>query len=160
MTRTSHTISAEDLDAFARRLTELPERPKETYNTREAVELVQSAIRDAMRKGYTVLQIAELLKEYGLEAAPSTITSILRRLSPTATARGSKHVLSKPKVAPSGSGTTDPATVPGSKPASAFAAPVHEHAMHPDGLLVGLSGTPDVLRQMNMEMAGTRNSSE
>lgn len=80
------TKSALDLATVA--LQDLPEKPKEKVSLREAVELLQTEIVDALGKGYSYEEIAEVLSKEGIPIASSSLKHYLARSKRQAKAAG------------------------------------------------------------------------
>jgi hypothetical protein len=51
----------------------LPEKPKEDFSLRAAVDRLREPIRAALSKGYTYEEVAELLAKQGITISPSTL---------------------------------------------------------------------------------------
>lgn len=54
-------------------LQDLPEKPKETFSLREAVDQLRSEIQAALAKGYSYEDVAVILTDKGVEISPSTL---------------------------------------------------------------------------------------
>lgn len=54
-------------------LDSLPEKPKETFSLRSAVDRLREPIRAALAKGYTYDEVAALLAKQGISISPSTL---------------------------------------------------------------------------------------
>ncbi|SOS30043.1 putative mobilization protein, MobC (plasmid) [Pseudomonas cerasi] len=64
------------------KLEELPqlEDPDRKISNLEAVRMMASSIRDLQSRGYSIEKIAEILRESGLEIAPTTLKSYLTKV--------------------------------------------------------------------------------
>lgn len=64
----------------------LPEKPREDFSLRAAVDRLREPIRAALAKGYTYEEVAELLAKQGITISPST----LKNYVPSGTRQSSK----------------------------------------------------------------------
>ena len=104
------------VETIAARLRDLP--TQETQHRRvtkqEAVKLLQGPIRDMIdNRGYTLVQVAELLSKDGVVLSPAALRSYMSRVGPRKRGRQSKgaegdapatpaqaHATAKPRTAP------------------------------------------------------------
>lgn len=73
-------ISSEALERLQTRIAALPPKAKTEHSARDALALMEAAIRDTLAKGYSVQDIAEMLAEEGLRLSAGTIAGYLREL--------------------------------------------------------------------------------
>jgi hypothetical protein len=70
---TSTLVSKSAISQASSILEELPEKPKEIWSLREAIELLQDPITAALDRGYTYPEVSKMLSERGVEISPSTL---------------------------------------------------------------------------------------
>lgn len=75
-------ISATVLEQIRAKLAALPPKPKADYSGREAIAKIKTDIHHAMSLGYTITEIAAMMKEEGLHLGAGTASSYLRELEP------------------------------------------------------------------------------
>lgn len=91
-------------------LQKLPEKPKEHWSLREAIESLESPIMQALDRGYSHEEVAELLEEQGISISVSSLKRYL------AASRKDKGIQPRRTRKPRGSAaakttTTDPTSV-------------------------------------------------
>ena len=89
--------TTEQLMTIAGKLDELPEieRRKQQHNKKEAIRLLARHITSALRRGYTLAQLAEFLRAEGLDITERTLRNHLQQLK-----RPAKKVPTTQKSAP------------------------------------------------------------
>lgn len=65
------------LDQAASLLGELPERPEATVSLRQAIEVLQEDLRNALDKGYSYEEITDVLRGQNIDISPSTLKRYL-----------------------------------------------------------------------------------
>lgn len=111
----SATYTVEMMDAIAKKLRDMPpvEKKHQGYSKQEAVRVIAAEIIEMQNRGYTLQQIAEILKGDGFILSTPTLKSYLQRAkpakpaSPVKIAKPAKNKLPK-KMEPG----TSPAAVP------------------------------------------------
>lgn len=103
---------------------DLPEKSKETVSLREAVELMKEPLRAAMAKGYTHVDLAEILTQQGIKISALTLKNYLpsgKRLATKGkTLRPRKAKVLAPVVEPTVPATPEPEPeLPAPKPTKA-----------------------------------------
>lgn len=78
-TRSSAVISKASIEQATAFLNELPEKPKQALSLREAVEMMRELVTDALSKGYSFEEVAEMLTERGISITPSSLKYYLTR---------------------------------------------------------------------------------
>lgn len=75
-------ISVSQIEMLKGKLEEMPrvEDPDRKISNLEAVRMMASSIRDLQSRGYSIEKIAEILRESGLEIAPTTLKSYLTKV--------------------------------------------------------------------------------
>lgn len=75
-------ISASQIEILKGKLEEMPqlEDPDRKVSNLEAIRMMASSIRDLQSRGYSIEKIAEILRESGLEIAPTTLKSYLTKV--------------------------------------------------------------------------------
>lgn len=74
-------------------LQDLPEKPKETFSLREAVDQLRREIQSALAKGYSYEDVAVILTQKGVEISPST----LKNYVPSGRRQAAKDAEAAPK---------------------------------------------------------------
>ena len=73
-------FSKQQVDEMLQLLRSLPQKKREPQYTRaEVIRILARQIKAAQKRGYTIEEIAELLKEKGLSVRPTTIKQYLQR---------------------------------------------------------------------------------
>ncbi|AMM18772.1 protein mobC (plasmid) [Burkholderia sp. PAMC 28687] len=77
-------ITPEKIEAIAAKLRELPpiEKPKPEFSKQEAVKLLSKEIVAMQKRGYTLLQISEALRDEGLSLSTPTLKTYLQKARP------------------------------------------------------------------------------
>jgi hypothetical protein len=70
---TSTLVSKSSIDQAASILEDLPEKPKEIWSLREAIDLLKDQISAALDRGYSYIEVSKMLTEKGVEISPSTL---------------------------------------------------------------------------------------
>lgn len=70
---TSTLVSKGSIDQAASILEDLPEKPKEIWSLREAIDLLKDQISSALDRGYSYVEVSKMLTEKGVEISPSTL---------------------------------------------------------------------------------------
>jgi hypothetical protein len=78
-TRSSAVVSKSSIEQATAFLNELPEKPKQALSLREAVEMMRGLVTDALSKGYSFEEVAEMLTEKGITITPSSLKYYLTR---------------------------------------------------------------------------------
>jgi len=76
-----NTISAEDLKQLSDDFNTLKPKPKATYTTHEALAELEGKILNAQALGFNNDDICEILKRYGLDIKPATLSAYLNKLA-------------------------------------------------------------------------------
>lgn len=79
-------VKKDSVDQAGVFLDSLPEKPREDFSLRAAVDRLREPIRAALSKGYTYEEVAELLADQGIKISPST----LKNYVPSGTRQSSK----------------------------------------------------------------------
>jgi hypothetical protein len=66
-------VKKDSVDQAGNFLDSLPEKPKEAFSLRAAVDRLREPIRAALAKGYTYEEVAALLAKQGIAISPSTL---------------------------------------------------------------------------------------
>lgn len=66
-------VSQESVEQAGAFLAELPEKPKENLSLREAVTQLQDQIKAALAKGYSYDDVANILRDRGIDISASTL---------------------------------------------------------------------------------------
>jgi hypothetical protein len=144
---TSTLVSKSAISQASTILEDLPEKPKEIWSLREAIELLKDPITAALDRGYSYPEVSKMLSERGVEISASTLKYYLsaarkekdptkprtrrqrRNLGGTATANGSVNGVTEaiddltsdddetPTAKPRGRKAATAATEPAAKPA-------------------------------------------
>lgn len=79
------TIKIETIEAARKKLKELPEIEKEklSVSKQESIRKLKQEILAAQKRGYTLLQIAEILTGADIQITTPTLKSYLQRSNPT-----------------------------------------------------------------------------
>ena len=73
-------FSKQQVDEMLQLLRSLPQKKREPQYTRaEVIRILARQIKAAQKRGYTIEEIAEMLKEKGLSVRPTTIKQYLQR---------------------------------------------------------------------------------
>lgn len=70
---TSTLVSKDSLTGASTALQDLPEKPKEIWSLREAINLLKDQITLALDRGYTYTEVSQMLSSKGVEISPSTL---------------------------------------------------------------------------------------
>ncbi len=70
---TSTLVSKAAISSASSILEELPEKPKEIWSLREAIDLLKEPISAALDRGYSYAEVSKMLTEKGVEISPSTL---------------------------------------------------------------------------------------
>jgi hypothetical protein len=70
---TSTLVSKDSISSASYTLQDLPEKPKEIWSLREAINLLKEQISTALDRGYTYTEVSRMLTETGVEISPSTL---------------------------------------------------------------------------------------
>jgi hypothetical protein len=70
---TSTLVSKDALSQASGALQELPEKPKEIWSLREAINLLKDQITIALDRGYSYSEVSQMLSKTGVEISPSTL---------------------------------------------------------------------------------------
>jgi hypothetical protein len=81
-------------------LTKLPEKPKEDLSLREAIKQLQVQLKDALKKGYSYPDLAEMLTDQGIKISALTLKNYL----PSGKRQATKSTRKPRKAAGEGSG--------------------------------------------------------
>nr|WP_172689305.1 hypothetical protein [Pseudomonas fluorescens]ARJ57907.1 putative mobilization protein MobC [Pseudomonas fluorescens] len=75
-------ISVSQIEILKGKLEEMPqvEDPDRKISNLEAIRMMASSIRDLQSRGYSIEKITEILRESGLEIAPTTLKSYLTKV--------------------------------------------------------------------------------
>lgn len=70
---TSTLVSKDAISGASNALQDLPEKPKEIWSLREAINLLKDQITVALDRGYTYTEVSQMLSSKGVEISPSTL---------------------------------------------------------------------------------------
>ncbi len=70
---TSTLVSKDAISGASTALQDLPEKPKEIWSLREAINLLKDQITLALDRGYTYTEVSQMLSTKGVEISPSTL---------------------------------------------------------------------------------------
>lgn len=70
---TSTLVSKDAISGASTALNDLPEKPKEIWSLREAINLLKDQITTALDRGYTYTEVSQMLSTKGVEISPSTL---------------------------------------------------------------------------------------
>ncbi len=70
---TSTLVSKGAISSASSILEGLPEKPKEIWSLREAIDLLKEPISAALDRGYSYAEVSKMLTEKGVEISPSTL---------------------------------------------------------------------------------------
>ena len=70
---TSTLVSKSAISQASTILEDLPEKPKEIWSLREAIELLKDPITAALDRGYSYPEVSKMLSERGVEISASTL---------------------------------------------------------------------------------------
>lgn len=115
-------VQKDSIDQAGSLLLQLPEKPKEAWSLREAINLLQDSISGALQRGYTYEEIAAMLSDKGVKISPSSLKSYLAasRKEKSGSSRGRKVTRGKRKASPA----TSPAAI--AEPVAPPPAPVEQ----------------------------------
>jgi hypothetical protein len=117
------TLSRQVIDQADDFLQSLPEKPRQNWSLREAVEHLRDQISEALAKGYSYEDVAEMLSGQGIEISPSTLKKYIS-IGRSQPMRKRSTAGTKSKGTRSRRGDKDAAvTAPGSTPSDNGAAP-------------------------------------
>nr|WP_016355643.1 hypothetical protein [Pseudomonas migulae]AGC70397.1 putative mobilization protein, MobC [Pseudomonas migulae] len=91
-------ISVSQIEILRGKLEEMPqvEDPDRKISNLEAIRMVASSIRDLQSRGYSIEKITEILRESGLEIAPTTLKSYLTKVK-VSQAKSNSRSTNKPR---------------------------------------------------------------
>ena len=70
---TSTLVSKDSISGASSALQSLPEKPKEIWSLREAINLLKDQITLALDRGYSYGEVSQMLSSKGVEISPSTL---------------------------------------------------------------------------------------
>ncbi|HTL88687.1 MAG TPA: hypothetical protein VL134_04750 [Leptolyngbya sp.] len=70
---TSTLVSKDSISGASSALQDLPEKPKEIWSLREAINLLKDQITLALDRGYSYTEVSQMLSSKGVEISPSTL---------------------------------------------------------------------------------------
>ncbi|WP_202925161.1 hypothetical protein [Myxacorys almedinensis] len=70
---TSTLVSKNAITQASSSLQDLPEKPKEIWSLREAINLLKDQITVALDRGYSYTEVSQMLSKTGVEISPSTL---------------------------------------------------------------------------------------
>ncbi|MCY7323663.1 MAG: hypothetical protein LH660_18120, partial [Phormidesmis sp. CAN_BIN36] len=70
---TSTLVPKDAISSASSILEDLPEKPKEIWSLREAIDLLKEPISAALDRGYSYAEVSKMLTEKGVEISPSTL---------------------------------------------------------------------------------------
>lgn len=70
---TSTLVSKDSISSASTALQDLPEKPKEIWSLREAINLLKDQITLALDRGYSYTEVSQMLSSKGVEISPSTL---------------------------------------------------------------------------------------
>lgn len=70
---TSTLVSKNAISQASTSLQDLPEKPKEIWSLREAINLLKDQITVALDRGYSYTEVSQMLSKTGVEISPSTL---------------------------------------------------------------------------------------
>ncbi len=74
-------VTKDAIENAADFLKDLPEKPKDSWSLREAIEQLQDSIKAALDRGYTHEEVSEMLTQKGIRISPSSLKSYLAATS-------------------------------------------------------------------------------
>ncbi|WP_449103073.1 hypothetical protein [Pseudomonas extremaustralis] len=91
-------ISVSQIEILRGKLEEMPqvEDPDRKISNLEAIRMMASSIRDLQSRGYSIEKITEILRESGLEIAPTTLKSYLTKVK-VSPAKSNSRATNKPR---------------------------------------------------------------
>ncbi|WP_206362817.1 hypothetical protein, partial [Pseudomonas viridiflava] len=91
-------ISVSQIEILKGKLEEMPqvEDPDRKISNLEAIRMMASSIRDLQSRGYSIEKITEILRESGLEIAPTTLKSYLTKVK-VSPAKSNSRSTNKPR---------------------------------------------------------------
>jgi hypothetical protein len=93
---TSTLVSKGSIEKAGNALTDLPEKPKEIWSLREAIDALKDEITVALDRGYTYPEISQMLTHRGVEISASTLKyylSAVKRQDPNSKPRRRRRTL-------------------------------------------------------------------
>lgn len=75
--RSSTMIQKDAIEQANIALQQLPEKPKDNWSLREAIDALKDTILTALDRGYTYEEVAAFLSEQGVKISPSSLKSYL-----------------------------------------------------------------------------------
>jgi hypothetical protein len=93
---TSTLVTKHSIESAGSALVELPEKPKEIWSLREAIDALKDQITLALDRGYTYPEISQMLTQRGVEISASTLKyylSSVKRQDPNARPRRRRRTL-------------------------------------------------------------------
>ncbi len=102
------TVEPHVLEAAKTRLRSLPEKPKtpKPVSLSEAIRQIKTEVQAALKRGYTFDEIAQALKEDGIDVGTPTLKSYVykgtRRRTNSPKAQVKKPIAGEPKKEPTG----------------------------------------------------------
>jgi hypothetical protein len=80
-TMAARVVEPERIEAAKSRLRALPEKPKasKAFSMAEAIRQIKNEVRAALKRGYTFDEIAQALKEDGIDVGTPTLKSYVSR---------------------------------------------------------------------------------
>ncbi|MGG6294341.1 hypothetical protein ACQ4M4_07960 [Leptolyngbya sp. AN02str] len=73
----STAVTKDSIEQAAEFLKDLPEKPKELWSLREAIDQLQDTIKSALDRGYSHEEVSAMLTEQGIKISPSSLKSYL-----------------------------------------------------------------------------------
>lgn len=91
-------ISVSQIEILRGKLEEMPqvEDPDRKISNLEAVRMMATSIRDLQSRGYSIEKITEILRDSGLEIAPTTLKSYLTKVK-VSPGKSNSRSASKPR---------------------------------------------------------------
>jgi hypothetical protein len=77
--RSSITVSKSAIDQATQTLQGLPEKPKQGWSLREAIDQMNDVLSAAISKGYSYEELVDLLRDQGIEISVSSLKNYLTR---------------------------------------------------------------------------------
>ncbi|MBD2461315.1 hypothetical protein H6G89_09675 [Oscillatoria sp. FACHB-1407] len=95
--RSSVTVSKTSIDQATQTLQSLPEKPKQGWSLREAIDQMNDVISAAISKGYSYEELVELLRGQGIEISVSSLKNYLTRSKRESSAAAPAKATRKPR---------------------------------------------------------------
>ncbi|MDX2216656.1 MAG: hypothetical protein SFY66_25555 [Oculatellaceae cyanobacterium bins.114] len=95
--RSSVTVSKTSIDQATQTLQSLPEKPKQGWSLREAIDQMNDVISIAISKGYSYEELVELLRDQGIEISVSSLKNYLTRSKRENSAASTPKASGKPR---------------------------------------------------------------